>query len=230
MNNQFLQENEYYSKKFSPELYLHGTAWPIRFIEHRRIKKITKLINPENSDKILDIGCGAGDIIIDLQKYYCKGNEFELFGIDASRYMVERTIKRTGITDKISTAASEDLPFKNNFFNKIICSEVLEHVEDIDKTVSEISRVLAREGTFVISYPNEDLINQIKKGINLFHLKKIFFPGGYQPENYMADHWHKRKITFKYLLKIFAKYKLKISKVFYIPGIFPVRYIVYGTK
>ncbi len=234
MNNKFLIENEYYSKKFSPELYLTETSWPIRFIEKLRIKKIVKLINPENSNRILDVGCGTGDTLIEIRNYFEKKykniNKINLFGIDASKYMVERARKRTNIENKIVEAVAERLPYESNFFNKIICSEVLEHVEDLEGTLSEISRVLRNGGKYVISYPNEDLINLMKKIMRLFHLKNVFFPGKYQPEMDMSDHWHKRKIKLRVLLKEMTNLKLRVKKIIHLPIIFPVKYILYGTK
>lgn len=237
MNNTFIEENEYYSKRFSPELYLTRTSLAIRIIEKRRISKIVKLISPSGSEKILDIGCGAGDILIEIIKkirehasFLIKKRRMSLYGIDASKFMVKRAKERLPETVKIKQSLAEELPFEDGFFDKVLCSEVLEHVENIEKVVSEMGRVLKTNGTFVISYPNENLINLIKKLMNFFRLTKLFFPYEYQPENDMTDYWHKRKITINLLLKVFKNTKLKIQKVSFLPWIFPLKYIVYGYK
>lgn len=75
-------------------------------------------------------------------------------------------------------------------------------------------------GRFVISYPNEDLINLVKKIMKLLYLKNIFFPGKYQPEMDMSVHWHKRKIKLKVLLK----------KIIHLPVVLTIKHIVYGIK
>lgn len=97
MNNKFLEKNEFYSKRFSPELYFTETSWPIKLLESIRIKKIVKLIKPEDSDRILDVGCGAGNLLAEISNYFEKENKntgkIDLFGIDASKYMVERAKK-----------------------------------------------------------------------------------------------------------------------------------------
>jgi ubiquinone/menaquinone biosynthesis C-methylase UbiE len=221
----FLQENEYFSRRFSPELYLTRTSWPIRFIERKRIEKIAGLVNPDDNDRILDVGCGTGDILIEIMK---RNNKARLFGIDASAYMTKRAAQRT--REKIIKSVAERLPFENNFFDKVLCSEVLEHVQNMKKSIDEISRVLKPGGVFVISYPDENLINLTKTVINLLRMEKIVFPGEYMPESDMSEHWHRRKIDTKDLIGILKKHGLKINKIFHHPFIFPVKRIVYGYK
>ena len=52
----------------------------------------------------------------------------------------------------------QDLPFKENSFDAVICSHVLEHIQDDIKGMKEILRVLKREGWAVLQVPiNEDL-------------------------------------------------------------------------
>lgn len=46
-----------------------------------------------------------------------------------------------------------NLPFKNNFFNSILCSEVFEHVENLDFVLSELYRVLKPGGKIIITSP-----------------------------------------------------------------------------
>jgi ubiquinone/menaquinone biosynthesis C-methylase UbiE len=228
VNKKFLNDNEYYSKRFSPELYINDSSAIVRYFEVKRIRKIVNLINPEKHNHILDVGCGAGDILMEIEKQ--KQFNLKLFGVDASNYMVERSRKRVLSGTVIENAVSEKIPYDNSSFDKIICSEVLEHVEDLGKSLSEISRVLKVGGSFVFSYPNENLINILKKGVNILRINKIIFSGAYQPEMDMTDHWHKRKIELKMLLKELSKVKLCIKKVVPLPFSFPLKYIVYGNK
>ena len=53
----------------------------------------------------------------------------------------------------ISVADTLDLPFKDNFFDLVICSEVLEHIHDHKAAVSEIVRVLKPGKNLVVSVP-----------------------------------------------------------------------------
>lgn len=53
----------------------------------------------------------------------------------------------------LSAANAEILPFADNTFDRIVCSEVLEHVPDPDLVLAEISRILKPGGIFVASVP-----------------------------------------------------------------------------
>jgi len=46
-----------------------------------------------------------------------------------------------------------NLPFENNFFDVIICSHILEHVNDDIKAISELKRVLKNEGWCIVQVP-----------------------------------------------------------------------------
>ncbi len=52
----------------------------------------------------------------------------------------------------------QNLPFKNNSFDIIICSHVLEHISDDKKSMREILRILKKDGWAILQVPlNEDL-------------------------------------------------------------------------
>lgn len=53
-------------------------------------------------------------------------------------------------------ACGEALPFKARSFDKIICSEVLEHIYDDKTAVSEMARVLKNEGSVFLTTPNKN--------------------------------------------------------------------------
>ena len=48
---------------------------------------------------------------------------------------------------------AKNLPFKNNEFDHVVCSEVLEHIIDYESALKEIKRVLKPGGTFALSVP-----------------------------------------------------------------------------
>lgn len=53
-------------------------------------------------------------------------------------------------------ADATNLPFKNNFFDRIIASEVLEHIPDDMKALNEMYRVLKPGGVIMVTVPNHD--------------------------------------------------------------------------
>ena len=51
-----------------------------------------------------------------------------------------------------------DLPFEGDKFDNVICSEVLEHVEDDQKAIHELSKVLKKKGRLIMTVPSKDSI------------------------------------------------------------------------
>tara|TARA_Y100000031_G_scaffold153650_1_gene199400 strand:+ start:1001 stop:1471 length:471 start_codon:yes stop_codon:yes gene_type:complete len=56
------------------------------------------------------------------------------------------------------SASILDLPFEDDKFDSVICSEVLEHIEDDQKAIQELYRVLKREGLLILTVPSKDSI------------------------------------------------------------------------
>lgn len=215
-------------------MYLNDTSWPVKLIESKRIKRITSLIDPRAGETILDLGCGAGDMLLELKKIIdkkglCPG-DVRLYGADASGYMLERSRERVGQGVEFVKCLSEELPFEDSFFDKIICSEVVEHVEDLGRTLSEMSRVLRPGGVFAISYPNEDIFNLIKGFCYFLKLDKLLFPGEYKPERNMLSHWHRRKINPQEFRKELAREGLGVTKEYGNLVFIRLRHILYGNK
>ncbi|QTA77873.1 SAM-dependent methyltransferase [Desulfonema limicola] len=108
--------------------------------------------------RILDIGCGSGRHIGEAVRF----KHTKVTGTDISYKDLRQAEKRLAFLEEIgekqgsySLAASNinHLPFKNNFFDLVICSEVLEHIPDHRKAASEIIRVLKPGKNLVVSVP-----------------------------------------------------------------------------
>jgi len=97
--------------------------------------------------KILDIGCADGSFANFLAH---KG--FNVYGIDIS----EEAIKKASVFGiKASQCDIEQgLKFKDNYFDIIIASEIIEHLYDTDYFLEEIKRVTKKYGYLFISTPN----------------------------------------------------------------------------
>lgn len=93
--------------------------------------------------RILDIGCGNGDIAA----YFARDN-FAV-GVD-----VADQCRDEHVTLPRCIARSESLPFGDGTFDVVISHHVIEHVDDHDRHISEIRRVLAPGGICYLGTPN----------------------------------------------------------------------------
>jgi len=106
--------------------------------------------------KVLDIGCGGGIFCETLAN-----NGFDVTGIDMSRLSIECAIdrsksKKTDISYIVSN--SEDISSSfDNYFDVVVCMELLEHVPNPEKVVLDCSRLVKNNGTVFFSTLNRNL-------------------------------------------------------------------------
>jgi len=103
---------------------------------------------PEGNPTILGVGCNSGGLEKTILQHK-KGSI--VYGIDVNKQLVDLANQK-GVIAKV--ARGEDLPFKDEFFDIVILSEILEHVFDVDKVVKETLRVLKNGGLIIGSVPH----------------------------------------------------------------------------
>jgi len=100
-----------------------------------------------SSLKLLDIGCGDGTITQEFKKL-----GFQTFGFDTAPDPLA-SAREKGI--EVAEGNWESgLPYENESFDVIFAGEAIEHVFDVTKFLSEISRVLKSNGILVVTTPN----------------------------------------------------------------------------
>lgn len=126
-----------------PELYqVEERHWWHR--QKRRI--IHSLINRYHSQpgKVLDVGCGSGKILVELQS---QGWQAE--GVDT----VVAQARRRDLKLKKINLQTQPLPYRKNYFDLVICLDTLEHMADDRLLMAEMARVVKPGGTIIISVP-----------------------------------------------------------------------------
>jgi len=108
---------------------------------------LQKVAKDKGNVKILDIGCGTGEVAVRYKKFG------EVYGIDISPKSIEEA-ERNNRCDEYFVGMAEDLPFNKSYFDIVICTEVIEHLMDVERACSEINRVLKNTGYLIISTPN----------------------------------------------------------------------------
>lgn len=114
-------------------------------------------LNIKPGDKLLDVGCGEGRHVI----HACLEHNIIGIGVDLSLRDLKTTANRflpfanynKESKFYIQQTDATKLPFANHSFDKVICSEVLEHIENYQEVLQEIKRVLKPNGILAISVP-----------------------------------------------------------------------------
>ncbi len=122
------------------------------FVPRGRATIALKFLDPQVSDSILDIGCNHGY----FERYYLIGKVKKVRAIDIDPEAIEYAQMKDG-KEYYVCCNSARLPFPNHEFDKVLCLDTLEHVDDEKKTISEIRRVLKPNGLLVLSTPNDFL-------------------------------------------------------------------------
>jgi ubiquinone/menaquinone biosynthesis C-methylase UbiE len=216
----FREWNEVMVKKYNPEDYIFHSNFLVRVFELKRFKKIKDLLQLDNNDNLLDIGCGSGYL---LNQAACKRG----VGVDISDLMVRTasTNCKSNVSKFIVQADAESLPFKDKSFNKIVSTEVIEHILHPIALLEEIERVSKNDTIIVITIPNEMCINWIKNILFSFGIHKLLFRKSYRPSKRMEDEWHLHTFDIKKFRELIAG-KFIIKKTTPIPTVFfPLRYI-----
>ena len=221
-SEEFKDWNEKMLKKYDPDSFHHHHNIFVRYIERKRVNSIYKLMNICSADYLIEIGCGAGNVIE-------KAPNGKLFGTDISASILLKAKEKLNERAYLFQADAQHLPCKDQAFMKVICSEVLEHLLDPSAALREIARILKYRGVAIISIPNESMINRIKSillrlGIFRWLLQE---KGNYRkmPER-MEDEWHLHTFPLEKWLDLF-KESFMVTRLSKIPFRFlPLRYIV----
>lgn len=127
--------------------------------------------------RLLDVGCGVGDFP-EAIAHYCP--ELKVYGVDISKKAISLAKKRVKRVS-FSVADVQKLPFKDENFDAVTCFDLLEHVEDPQKALVEIYRVLKPKGVFHTFIPTEN---------NLFSLEGLLISLGWKAKEIYGGHPH----------------------------------------
>lgn len=161
----------------------------------RRFSEVLKVLKPVEGP-VLDVGCHSGTF---TSRVIHKIGSQKIYGVDISHSAIDLAKKRLP-KGNFQVADAAELPFKDNFFDAVICLEVLEHVDDPLKAISEIKRVLKRDGYAVMLVPTD---NNLFKWV--WFLWTMYYP--------VWRHAHVQSFSGKNLENVVKKVGLKLEKV-----------------
>jgi len=190
---------------------------PLRLSISTRIREhyILELLKPTTSDVVLDLGCGVG--------YYCEFlSSFgaKVFGADIdqkSSYAAQQFCPEV----VFSICNATQLSFKENSFSKVICSEVLEHIEDDNKVMKQIYRITKPGGLVLITVPCfegvfgsfiKDIAHKDTQGFEK-HFRKGY---SFRSIKDLSERNGFRLIRYAYTLTFFTELFMGLTKLMYL--------------
>lgn len=152
-----------------------------------QLPRLPGAIAMKAADRVLDIGCGYGGLLIYLQrKIRGKNWTIPLEGIDSSPQMIQRAgreIRRRGLDQVIHVrqGLATQLAFESNSFDVVISAYVIKHLSDgsFRKMLQEVRRVLRPGGRICLweagpsrfGFMNVWNLKLLKSGVSVIHLR-----------------------------------------------------------
>jgi 2-polyprenyl-3-methyl-5-hydroxy-6-metoxy-1,4-benzoquinol methylase len=141
-----------------------------------RARKIVKNL-PKKINRMLDAGCGTGIYSFSLANRVNQINAIDI-SEEKIKYLKKENIFKNVIFEKEDLCS---LKFKNNSFDIIICSDVLEHIKEDNLALSELTRVLNKNNEMILTLPFDSTKNRScykkygheRAGYDLDNIKKI---------------------------------------------------------
>jgi 2-polyprenyl-3-methyl-5-hydroxy-6-metoxy-1,4-benzoquinol methylase len=140
--------------KFYDEFHKKTTS-PVKLPEENNytyefILKALKKLNIKKGENILDFGCGSG-----LLSYYIAHNyDANVLGIDISSKVIDEVKNSPLFCEKTEFLQGDIFSMKiNRKFDKIICVEVLEHVENDENLLNVFYKILKPGGALFLTTP-----------------------------------------------------------------------------
>ena len=125
------------------KVFLYGRNMVLEELE-LLLKSIPK------GSRVLDVGCGTAHLT-----NWIKEKGFEVYGIEPSQKMYDLAV--TNFPEiEIKKGISSDIPYPDNYFDLIVCFEVMRYLDKKENIASykEIYRVLIRNGSFFVTQVN----------------------------------------------------------------------------
>lgn len=134
--------------------YFGKYYWARRFYA-----KLISRVTPKKG-RVLEIGCGFGDLLKFLE------NDYETLGTDISQDAMSEAAKRLQKTKLYVSKAEELGKLGRNKFDTIIASHILEHLKSPEIVINLIAKLLKGQGVIFIVVPNPDSVGRKLKGKN----------------------------------------------------------------
>ena len=113
----------------------------------RNLEIIRDWVAPGPGDQVLDVGCGKGHLVKALSE----------LGVDAVGIDLNPNAADVAVVPLVRTMSAVNLEFGDGTFDAVVSFHAIEHIPPIGNALSEMARVVKREGKVLLVYPAEPI-------------------------------------------------------------------------
>lgn len=148
----FLERCAAYYMTINPQTIRQMTRNEADMAFKKRVQTIFEWIPPHDDARILDCACGRG-FYLNMYRYVSR---CKLAGLELEADIIRKAKQNVGHLPDITLTRGNiyHLPFPDNYFDGVILSEILEHIDDDVAGLREVWRVLKPGGVVAITVPN----------------------------------------------------------------------------
>ncbi len=146
MKKDFIELSKEWFNKQAP---IYDETNTILYSKYGKIscENIKEILKDKRFENLLDIGCGTGYLIDMLSKEH----DARFVGLDLSPKMIKQSESKNIKNAKFVEGRSDELPFEDNTFDIVTCSQSFHHYPETDKPMQEAKRVLKEGGLYILS-------------------------------------------------------------------------------
>ena len=148
--------NDRLAREHPIDEYYARSPLPIRLIERRRLAIIRRMIGASAGLELAEVGSGGGHVLRMFPRARLTAIDVSDVFLDAARRNL------AGYTARFVKGEVDKLDLPPASFDRLICTEVLEHTERPEAILAALSRLLRPNGVAVITVPNDPLILRLK--------------------------------------------------------------------
>lgn len=119
---------------------------------NNRTRRFVEAIKDLLHFRILEVGMGQGRFLKKIARLWA---DAQLYGIDISKAAIEAVKEENSFKGEFIAGDAQELPFSQDFFDVVVMMDVLEHLDNPQKAILEIKRVLKPGGIFHFYVPCE---------------------------------------------------------------------------
>lgn len=158
---------------------------------------LLEMLGPGKGEFILDLGCGVGYFTEKIAK-----NETRCCGIDTDKQAL--SLARSNMPAMFICGSATAIPVKDNSIEKALVADVLEHIEDDERVISELCRVVRDRALLVLSVPSSEGLLSHTRLHKLFH-----------GERGMPEYHFRNGYTLSDLKGLLERHNIKVVEVRY---------------